>query len=164
MYRTGWRLAIRILAQLSSERMHAFRSLLAVALVTFSVACSSPTTPIPPPLDVPFSTTDLTVGTGTEAATGKTVRVYYTGWVYSTTATDNKGSQFETNTSGSGFPFTIGVTGVIQGWHQGIPGMRVGGKRRIIIPPNLAYGTTGSGPIPPNATLIFEIELLSVAG
>jgi len=121
--------------------------------------------PTGPDLGIPFSSTDITVGTGTEATTGKTVRVYYTGWLYSTTAADNKGGVFDSNVSGLGFQFTLGVSNVIQGWHQGVVGMRVGGKRRLIIPPALGYGTAGSGStIPPNATLIFEIELLAVAG
>ncbi len=121
--------------------------------------------PLAPSLGIPFSATDITVGTGSTAATGQTVRVYYTGWLYSTTATDNKGTQFDANIAGLGYEFTIGVTAVIQGWHQGVPGMKVGGKRRLIIPPELAYGTGGNGNvIPGNATLIFEIELLAVAG
>jgi FKBP-type peptidyl-prolyl cis-trans isomerase FkpA len=146
--------------------MRFMRILSTVALLTLSVACGTPTDPIPDPLDVPFSTFDITVGTGTEAVAGKTIRVYYTGWVYSTTATDNKGSQFQTVSTGPGLSFTVGVGQVIRGWDQGMPGMKVGGKRRIIIPTDLAYGLTppsGSG-IPQNATLIFEVELLSVAG
>ncbi len=121
--------------------------------------------PLAPSLGIPFSATDITVGTGSTAATGKTVRVYYTGWLYSTTATDNKGTQFDANIAGLGYEFTIGVTSVIQGWHQGLPGMKVGGKRLLIIPPELGYGAAGSGNvIPGNATLIFEIQLLAVAG
>lgn len=139
-------------------------SVLVAALVAVSLGCKESAAPTAPPLNVPFSTTDLTVGAGTEAATGKTVRVYYTGWVYSQNAPDNKGTQFDTNTSGAGFSFTIGVSSVIQGWHQGIPGMKVGGKRRLVIPPNLGYGSQSVGSIPANSTLIFEVELLSVAG
>lgn len=121
--------------------------------------------PTAPSLNIPYSQTDLTVGSGTEATNGKTLRVYYTGWLYSTTATDNKGGVFDASTTGLGFSFTLGVGNVIKGWDQGVAGMKVGGKRRLIIPPELAYGTQGSGPgIPPNATLIFEIELLGVAG
>lgn len=144
--------------------MHSAKFVFVAALLAVSVACGDKAAPTAPPLDVPFSATDLTVGTGTEATNGKTVRVYYTGWVYSATATDNKGAQFDANTSGAGFSFTIGVSSVIQGWHQGLPGMKVGGKRRLIIPPSLGYGSQGAGAIPPNAHLIFEIELLSVAG
>ena len=121
--------------------------------------------PTAPGVNVPFSSTDLTVGTGTEATAGKTVRVYYTGWLYSTTATDNKGGVFDANVSGLGLSFILGSGFVIKGWDQGVVGMKVGGKRRLIIPPDLAYGADGSGnTIPPNATLIFEIELLGVAG
>jgi len=139
--------------------------LLSVAILAVSVACGdSPTAP-PPVLDVPFSTTDLTVGTGTDATAGKTIRVYYTGWIYSTTAAGNKGSQFDASTIGPGFTFTLGLGQVIKGWDQGIVGMKVGGKRRIVIPPSLGYGEAGAGStIPPNAHLIFEVELLSVAG
>jgi FKBP-type peptidyl-prolyl cis-trans isomerase FkpA len=121
--------------------------------------------PTAPSLNIPFSSTDLVVGTGTEATTGKTLRVYYTGWLYSTTAADNKGGVFDSNTIGLGFQFILGVTPVIQGWQQGVVGMRVGGKRRLIVPPELGYGANGNPPaIPGNATLIFEIELLGVAG
>ncbi|HUR21409.1 MAG TPA: FKBP-type peptidyl-prolyl cis-trans isomerase [Vicinamibacterales bacterium] len=120
--------------------------------------------PTAPNLGIPFSSTDLVVGTGTEATTGKTLRVYYTGWFYSETAADHKGGVFDTNTSGLGLSFVLGSGGVIKGWDQGVVGMRVGGKRRLIVPPELAYGTAGNGTIPSNATLIFEIELLGVAG
>lgn len=140
-----------------------FCAALSFALLT-GVGCGNDS-PTAPSLNIPFSSTDITVGTGTEATTGKTVRVYYTGWLYSTTATDNKGGVFDSNTSGLGFSFTIGAGTVIKGWDQGVPGMKVGGKRKLIIPPELGYGVNGSGSvIPGNATLIFEIELLGVAG
>jgi FKBP-type peptidyl-prolyl cis-trans isomerase FkpA len=147
--------------------MRSVKLVLSLVLLAASIACgNSPTAP-PPPLNVPFSTFDITVGTGTEATTGKTVRVYYTGWVYSTTATDNKGAQFQTVTTGTGITFPpLGSGQALKGWEQGVTGMKVGGKRRIIIPPDLGYGLnppSGSG-IPQNATLIFEVELLSVAG
>ncbi len=146
------------------ESMRVVKLICSVALLAVSVACGSDTAPLPPVLDVPFSTTDIVVGTGTEAVAGKTVRVYYTGWVYSTSATDNKGSQFDANTAGPGFSFTIGAGAVIKGWEQGIVGMRVGGKRRLVIPPSLGYGDQPAGIIPANAHLLFEVELLSVAG
>ena len=114
-------------------------------------------TPTAPSANVPFSTTDLRVGTGAEATTGRNVSVRYTGWLYSTTATDNKGRQFD---SGS-FSFTVG-TGVIAGFSQGVQGMRVGGLRRVVIPPNLGYGSQAQQGIPANSTLLFEIELLAV--
>jgi FKBP-type peptidyl-prolyl cis-trans isomerase FkpA len=119
--------------------------------------CGS-STPTAPSANVPFSTVDLRVGTGTEATTGRSVVVNYNGWLYNSGGTDNKGSRFDAGT----FPFVVGQ-GVIPGFSQGVVGMRVGGIRRVTIPPNLAYGSTGSGStIPPNATLIFEIELVSV--
>ena len=105
-----------------------------------------------------LKTIDSVVGTGAEAANGKKLTVKYTGWLYSTTASDNKGNQFETNT----IVFTLGVDSVIAGWTQGIPGMKVGGKRTLHIPANLAYGKNGRGPIPPNTGLVFDVELLKV--
>lgn len=145
--------------------MRSVKLLFSLVILAVSMACGdSPTAP-PPVLDVPYSATDMTVGTGTEATAGKFIRVYYTGWIYSTNATDNKGTQFETNVGGAGLNFPLGAGQVIKGWDQGIVGMKVGGKRRLILPPNLAYGEGGSGStIPPNAHLIFEVELLSVAG
>ena len=117
---------------------------------------SSPTAPS---ANVPFSTTDLRPGTGAEATTGRIVTVRYTGWLYSTTAPDNKGTQFDAGTLP---PFALGTT-VIQGFTMGVQGMRVGGLRRVVIPPNLGYGAQGSPPrIPGNSTLLFEIELLAV--
>jgi FKBP-type peptidyl-prolyl cis-trans isomerase FkpA len=123
---------------------------------------SNPTAPTPG--SVPFSTTDLRVGTGAEATAGRAVAVNYSGWLYSTSAAENKGTRFDSSLLPGRTPyvFTVGV-GTITGFSQGVVGMRVGGLRRIVIPPNLGYGAQGSGAdIPPNATLIFEIELLAV--
>ena len=108
----------------------------------------------------PFSVTDLVVGTGAPANAGQAVTVNYTGWLYSDTAAENKGTQFD---SGTAVRFQLGA-GVIAGWSQGIPGMRVGGTRRLVIPPELAYGTSTPdiSRIPRNATLLFEVTLLSV--
>ncbi|MDN4056938.1 FKBP-type peptidyl-prolyl cis-trans isomerase [Massilia sp. YIM B02769] len=105
-----------------------------------------------------LKTIDTVVGTGAEAANGKKLTVKYTGWLYSTTAADNKGTQFESST----FTFTLGVDAVIAGWTQGLPGMKVGGKRTLHIPANLAYGKNGRGPIPPNTGLVFDVELQKV--
>ena len=126
----------------------------------------TPTTPTPPSLGIPFSTTDLVVGTGPEALNGRRVTVNYTGWLYVTTTADNKGTQFDTSIGVGKVPLVrpvLGGGGVIQGFDRGIIGMRVGGQRRVIIPPELGYGTAGFGAaIPGNATLIFELELLTV--
>ncbi len=125
-------------------------------------ACGDSTTntPASPSAGVPFTITDLLVGGGAEATPGSRPVVNYTGWLYDAGAAENKGQQFD---SGQGFTFTLGLGQVIAGWDQGINGMRVGGFRRLVIPPELAYGSTGSGPIPPNATLVFEVELVSLS-
>jgi FKBP-type peptidyl-prolyl cis-trans isomerase len=140
------------------------RQLLAVfALLGTLAGCGSddgsPTAPSPAPtINVPFSATDLRVGTGAEATTGRLVTVRYSGWLYSTTAADNKGTPFDSGT----INVTVGQ-GVIQGFSMGLIGMRVGGARRVVIPPNLGYGNNSPGaPIRPNETLLFEIELLAV--
>jgi FKBP-type peptidyl-prolyl cis-trans isomerase FkpA len=99
---------------------------------------------------------DTKVGTGAEAKTGDSVTVHYTGYL-----TD--GNKFESSKdSGQPFTLTLGEGRVIPGWEQGIPGMKVGGIRRLTIPPALAYGAQGSGPIPPNATIVFDVELMAV--
>jgi len=85
--------------------------------------------------------------------------VAYSGWLYDTTKTDGKGTLFDSNSS---FSFTLGAGAVIAGWDQGVVGMQVGGQRRLIIPPELAYGATGRSGIPPNATLLFDITLNAV--
>src|SRR5688572_6528729 len=126
---------------------------LAAALV--GSGCGSPTEPS---ANVPFSTVDLRVGTGAEATAGRRVVVNYAGWLYSPTAAENKGRQFDSGT----FPFVAGSNEAIAGFSQAVIGMRVGGLRRAIIPPSLGYGSRGQGEIPPNATLVFDIELVAV--
>ena len=105
-----------------------------------------------------FSATDVVLGTGTEAATGKTATVTYTGWLYSDTATDHKGTQFDTGT----FSFTLGANQVIAGFDQGVTGMKVGGKRTLLIPSSLGYGASGKNAIPANAGLVFDVALTAV--
>jgi len=108
----------------------------------------------------PYSQTDLFVGSGAVANPGNQVTVSYTGWLHDSTKTDAKGSQFDSSAS---FSFRLGTGAVIRGWDQGVPGMRVGGQRRLVIPPDLAYGSTSPGAgIPANATLVFDITLLNV--
>jgi len=104
--------------------------------------------------------TDLRVGTGVTATAGATIRVNYTGWLYNGTHPEKKGEQFDSNQS---FVFWLGTGQVIAGWDQGLVGMKVGGLRRLIVPSSLAYGRNGAGnSIPPNASLVFEIELLGL--
>ncbi len=99
---------------------------------------------------------DLVEGTGAEAVAGRRLRVRYTGWLAS-------GNQFDSNvSSGAPFEFTLGGGRVIAGWDIGVPGMRVGGKRRLVFGSEYGYGPQGSGQIPPNATLVFDVELVSI--
>ena len=131
-------------------------ALIAVLAVACGGDADTPTSPTPPA--APYSQTDLRVGTGTEAVTGRRVFVNYTGWLYDPAGPDGKGRAFD---SLNGYNYILGTT-VIAGWNQGIPGMRVGGLRRLVIPPNLAYGSSAVGPIPANSTLVFDIELTDV--
>ncbi len=143
--------------------VRAFRamSILVVLALAASgmVACgSTPTSPSTPP----YSQVDLKVGEGSPAAVGQNVTVNYTGWLYDASKTDSKGAQFDTTTGRQPFIFTLGGNQVIAGWDKGVVGMQVGGIRRLVIPPSLAYGSARNGPIPPNATLVFEIEVVSI--
>jgi FKBP-type peptidyl-prolyl cis-trans isomerase FkpA len=107
---------------------------------------------------------DVKVGEGKLAENRKAVLVGYTGWLYDPKAPDMKGEQFDSSVGRvTPFGFIIGAGRVIKGWDQGIPGMREGGKRTLIIPPELGYGARGSAPkIPPNAALVFDVELIKV--
>jgi len=138
----------------------------AVALVTFvfvsALAAGCSDSPTSATVSAPFSQTDIIVGTGDEAVTGGSITVNYTGWLYDATKPDFKGLVFDSSLGKTPFSFTLGSNQVIQGWEQGVPGMKVGGTRRLIIPPSLGYGSTRSGPIAPNATLLFDIQLVSV--
>jgi FKBP-type peptidyl-prolyl cis-trans isomerase FkpA len=130
-----------------------------LALSFLAVACDN--TPVTP-TSVAYSQTDLRVGSGTEAVTGSVVKVSYTGWFYDFSKSDKKGLVFDTSVGQDPMTLVLGYGQVIAGWEQGLPGMRVGGARRLIIPPSLAYGYSRYASIPPNATLIFDIELLDV--
>ncbi len=110
-----------------------------------------------------YSQIDLSEGTGPMAASGKTATVHYTGWLHVDEAPDNKGTQFDSSVGRGPFSFRIGSGQVIRGWDQGVQGMKVGGRRRLVLPPEFAYGARGAGGvIPPNATLVFDVELLDV--
>jgi FKBP-type peptidyl-prolyl cis-trans isomerase FkpA len=113
-----------------------------------------------PTTSAPYSQTDLVVGTGAVATAGSQVTVAYTGWLHDSSRPDAKGTQFDSRPS---FQFRLGTGAVIRGWDQGVAGMRVGGQRRLVIPPDLAYGSQSPGaPIPANATLVFDITLNNV--
>ena len=107
---------------------------------------------------------DVKQGTGAEATPGKAVVVHYTGWLYDTSKPDSHGAKFDSSRDkGLPFGFVVGAGRVIKGWDQGVAGMKVGGQRTLVIPPQLAYGERGAGGvIPPNAALIFDVELLEV--
>ncbi|MBL8313438.1 MAG: FKBP-type peptidyl-prolyl cis-trans isomerase [Rubrivivax sp.] len=107
---------------------------------------------------------DTTPGTGAEAKPGQRVKVHYTGWLYDPTAANARGRKFDSSKD-RGQPFSFGLGGgeVIRGWDEGVAGMKVGGTRVLTIPPEMGYGARGAGGvIPPNATLVFEVDLLGV--
>ncbi|MFA7400647.1 MAG: FKBP-type peptidyl-prolyl cis-trans isomerase [Sideroxydans sp.] len=107
---------------------------------------------------------DTKVGDGEEAHEGQHVTVHYTGWLFDKNAADNKGTKFDSSRDrDEPFDFPLGMGQVIQGWDMGVQGMKVGGQRTLVIPPEMGYGRRGAGGvIPPNATLVFEVELLAV--
>lgn len=108
--------------------------------------------------------TDVKIGTGEEATGGHVVKVHYTGWLYDATAPQKKGAKFDSSVDrGTPFTFPLGSGRVIKGWDQGVVGMKIGGQRTLIIPAHLAYGSRGAGDsIPPNAVLVFDVELLGL--
>lgn len=109
--------------------------------------------------DVPaLVKTDTVVGTGADVVASKSVTVKYTGWLYNTTKADNKGTQFDSGT----YTTVLADQRVITGWVQGIPGMKVGGKRTLTIPSSLGYGARGQDVIPPNSALVFDVEVTAV--
>lgn len=122
-----------------------------VAIVATAPLCSKPAEQL--------VTTDVAVGTGKQARSGMVVKVHYTGWLYEN---GRKGVKFDSSVDrGEPFEFNLGAGDVIKGWDQGVVGMKEGGKRTLIIPPHLGYGPRGAGNvIPPNATLLFDVELI----
>ena len=111
-----------------------------------------------------FTKIDVKIGTGKEATPDKMVSVHYTGWLFDKFAVDNKGKKFDSSRDRPGnFTFPLGAGRVIKGWDQGVQGMKVGGQRTLIIPSSMGYGKRGAGnAIPPNATLVFDVELMEI--
>jgi FKBP-type peptidyl-prolyl cis-trans isomerase FkpA len=132
-----------------------------LAAAALTAACNDTTTA--PSSFAPYSQVDLRLGTGTEAAAGNSVTLNYTGWLYDPSKTDGKGLQFDTSVGGTPLTFTLGAGQVIAGFDKGVAGMKVGGARRIVIPPSLGYGSSRNNSIPPYATLVFDVDLLDVA-
>ncbi len=136
------------------------RRLLVATAATLLALPARAQTPAPKDLQV----IDRKIGFGEIAASGRTVIVHYTGWLYDAAAPGNKGFKFDSSHDrGQPLTFPLGAGRVIQGWEEGVAGMKVGGQRTLIIPPELGYGARGAGGvIPPNATLIFDVELVGV--
>lgn len=127
-----------------------------------TIGCGGAEAPLTSPAPTAFSQTDLVVGSGAAARRGARLTVQYTGWLYDASRPDNKGKQFDSSVGSEPFTFRLGDGEVIRGWDQGFDGMRARGKRRLVIPPELGYGSAGTQGIPGNAGLVFEMELLDV--
>jgi FKBP-type peptidyl-prolyl cis-trans isomerase len=138
---------------------------LGIVLVAAAQQPAAPPTAAPPAAVPALLVTDVVPGVGDEALPGMVVVVHYTGWLYDPAAPEQRGRKFDSSRDrGQPLSFPLGGGRVIRGWEQGIPGMKVGGTRRLVIPPDLAYGSrgAGNGVIPPGATLLFDVELLAV--
>ena len=134
---------------------HALQSLLGLVFLCVAAAGSA--------FAADLVKTDTVVGKGKEAVSGRTVEVHYTGWLHDEGAKNKRGKQFDSSVGRGPFSFPLGAGRVIRGWDEGVAGMKVGGKRTLVIPPELGYGARGAGGvIPPNATLVFDVELLDV--
>ncbi len=132
--------------------------------LTFALAgCDRAKAPASAAADAaPLQKIDTLAGAGKEALAGATAVVHYTGWLYQPNAPLQHGAQFDSSVGREPFSFPLGAGRVIPGWDEGVKGMKVGGKRTLIVPASMGYGESGAGPIPPNANLIFEVELLDV--
>ena len=127
-------------------------------------ACNGKPSATPPSAVNSLQILELQPGAGAPIAGGQNAVVQYTGWLYEAGAPDNKGKQFDSSRNGGQpFRFVVGAGQVIKGWDQGVAGMKVGGRRRLVIPADLAYGDSGAGGvIPPGATLVFDVDLVAI--
>jgi FKBP-type peptidyl-prolyl cis-trans isomerase FkpA len=143
---------------------HKTRKYIAALCAGLLAACGGKPADVPPGAAHSLEILELQPGTGAVLAVGQGAVVQYTGWLYEATAPDTKGKQFDSSlSSGQPFRFTVGVGQVIKGWDQGVVGMKVGGRRRLTIPAELAYGDSGAGGvIPPGATLVFDVDLVGI--
>jgi FKBP-type peptidyl-prolyl cis-trans isomerase FkpA len=160
--------------RLLSALRAAFACAATVAIIPVTAGCAATTPGSSTPVGQGVSKLDATrndlqkidvkQGNGTEATAGHAVVVHYTGWLYDTSKPDSHGAKFDSSRDRNApFSFVLGAGRVIKGWDQGVAGMKIGGQRTLVIPPQLAYGERGAGGvIPPNATLIFDVELLGV--
>ena len=150
--------------------MKALPLLAMCALSLLVAACGREESPKPVPAAEPavappaeLQRVDVVTGTGEGISLGQLAVVHYTGWLFDPSAPEQKGGKFDSSRDrGQPFKFAIGAGHVIRGWDEGVQGMQPGGQRRLVIPPDLAYGEPGKGPIPPNATLVFDVELLAI--
>ena len=146
--------------------MNSHVSALGLALIlcagSASAVAAAPAAAPAAPAKMQLQKIDTVVGKGKLAKAGSTVTVKYTGWLYSPQSPKGRGPQFDTSVGGAPFTFPLGMGAVIKGWDEGVAGMKVGGKRTLIIASELGYGARGAGPIPPNANLMFDVELVDV--
>ena len=150
--------------------VHCLASLVLAAAFAATASAQAPTQPGSKEISKMDATVgvlkklDVKQGTGAEAVSGKPVVVHYTGWLYDPSSPEGKGKKFDSSVDRKEpFSFPLGGGRVIRGWDEGVAGMKVGGKRTLIIPADKAYGARGAGGvIPPNATLVFDVELLEV--
>lgn len=155
-------------ALISSLRKHDMKQLLSscvigLALTLALAGCDRAKAPQAASANAePLQKIDTLAGTGKEALAGATAVVNYTGWLYEPNAQAQHGAQFDSSIGRAPFSFKLGAGQVIPGWDEGVQGMKVGGKRTLIVPASMGYGAGGAGPIPPNAKLVFDVELLDV--
>jgi FKBP-type peptidyl-prolyl cis-trans isomerase FkpA len=137
---------------------------LLLASASLSIAIAAPAAPSGPVVLTPkeLIKSDIVEGKGRLAGLGSTVTVHYTGWLYAPRAPKLRGNKFDSSVDSGPFVFKVGAGTVIRGWDEGVRGMRVGGKRQLIVPASMGFGKDGLGPVPSTANLLFEIELLDV--